>query len=222
MVAKCGQHNIWRWAHKSRVNCDPWWETETEWHRSWKNWFPKEWHEFIQSDPDTGEKHIADVKTDRGLVIEFQHSVMAPEELMSREQFYQNMVWIVDGCRGELDARHFNLGLGGPISDNPVAYSLHWYGRSKLFDNWIQATKPVFVDFGQIGLWRLVLYNRTSKRGVLGPINREHLVEDITQGKPLEEWPMTDVLQDSVADIPKADAPHLHNRENDDAQLALF
>jgi competence protein CoiA len=136
-VAKCGQHNIWHWAHKSRVNCDPWWETETEWHRNWKNRFPRQWQECIHFDQETGEKHIADVKTDRGLVIEFQHSVMAPEELRSREQFYKSMVWIVDGCRGGLDLANFRLDRGGQIQDNPVAHSLHWYGSSKLFDNWI-------------------------------------------------------------------------------------
>lgn len=185
MVAKCGQHVLWHWAHKSGVHCDPWWEPETAWHREWKDQFPRDWHECIHIDDKTGEKHIADVKTDRGLVIEFQHSAMKPEELKSREEFYENMVWIVDGCRGELDLGHFRISLGGQISDNPVAHSLQWWGRSKLFDNWIQATKPVFIDFGQSDLWRLVSFNRTTKRGVVGPIGREYLIEDLTLGNPL-------------------------------------
>ena len=41
--------------------------------------------------------HIADVKTDRGIVIEFQHSFLHRNERESREKFYQNMVWVVDG-----------------------------------------------------------------------------------------------------------------------------
>ena len=40
---------------------------------SWKNQFPTEWQEIIQRG-NTGEKHIADVKTKDGWVIEFQHS----------------------------------------------------------------------------------------------------------------------------------------------------
>jgi len=40
MVAKCGQHRVWHWAHRKSKDCDPWWEQETEWHRSWKNQFP--------------------------------------------------------------------------------------------------------------------------------------------------------------------------------------
>lgn len=33
MVARCGQHRVWHWAHLKSEACDPWWETETEWHR---------------------------------------------------------------------------------------------------------------------------------------------------------------------------------------------
>ena len=214
-VAKCGQHNIWHWAHKSLVNCDPWWETETEWHRIWKNRFPKEWQECVNFDPETGEKHIADVKTDQGLVIEFQHSVMNLEEMKSREQFYNNMVWIIDGCRLESDLASFRLSIEGQIHDNPVAYSLLWCGLSKLLDNWIQATKPAFIDFGQNILWRLVLYNRTSRKGVIGPIKRDCLVEKL-QGGALEEWPIS-VLEDLVADTAL-----LYNGRNESRQLSLF
>jgi competence protein CoiA len=185
MFTKCGEHKLWHWAHRSRGHCDPWWEPETEWHRAWKNHFPKEWHETILFDVATGEKHIADVKTEHGLVLEFQHSVIKPEELKARERFYDNMVWIVDGCRGELDAAHFNLSLGGRINETPVAYSMCWYGQSKLFDNWIQATKPVFIDFGGANLWRLIMFNSSTKKGAVGPGGKEYLIEDFIQGNAL-------------------------------------
>ena len=80
MVAKCGEFNIWHWAHQGRRVCDPWWENETEWHRAWKGEFPVNWQEVIHQ-AENGEKHIADVKTDQGWVIEFQHSRIKPEEL---------------------------------------------------------------------------------------------------------------------------------------------
>jgi competence protein CoiA len=185
MVAKCGQYKLWHWAHKSKMHCDLWWEPETEWHREWKNRFPKEWHEVVLFDSVTNEKHIADVKTRRGLVIEFQHSPIKPDEMKARERFYDNMVWIVDGCRGELDAAHFNLGLGNQIHDRPVAYSHRWYGRGTLFNNWIQATKPVFIDFGQANLWRLVMFDPSTKDGVVGPAGKEYLVKDFMEGNPI-------------------------------------
>lgn len=88
---------MWHWAHATKKHCDPWWENETDWHRSWKACFPLSWHEQIHFDT-SGEKHIADVKTPAGLVIEFQNSPMSPDELSSREYFYQNMIWIINGA----------------------------------------------------------------------------------------------------------------------------
>ncbi len=84
------------WAHKTKQNCDPWWESETEWHRKWKDCFSEEFQEIIMYDNETGEKHVADVKTKTGFVIEFQHSAMKREEKASRENFYKNMVWVID------------------------------------------------------------------------------------------------------------------------------
>lgn len=99
VIAKCGSFKIWHWAHKDLKSCDPWWENETEWHRQWKNYFPKENQEIVHFDQKTGEKHIADVKTNNGVVIEFQNSPMSIEELESRESFYGNMIWIINGSK---------------------------------------------------------------------------------------------------------------------------
>ena len=96
LVAKCGTQKIWHWAHKGKRNCDHWWENETQWHRDWKDNFPKEWQEVVHLSDD-GEKHIADVKTPNGLVVEFQHSAISLKEKLSRETFYKDMIWVVDG-----------------------------------------------------------------------------------------------------------------------------
>ena len=46
--------------------------------------------------PD-GEVHRADIKTPTGIVIEVQHSTMTDTERESREAFYGDLIWIVDG-----------------------------------------------------------------------------------------------------------------------------
>jgi hypothetical protein len=89
MVAKCGEFRIRHWAHRGGRRCDPWWEPESEWHRNWKNQFPDAWQEVIHLAPN-GAKHIADVKTEHGWVIEFQHSHLEHEERRSRDAFYAN------------------------------------------------------------------------------------------------------------------------------------
>lgn len=107
VIPKCGTKRIPHWAHRSDKNCDRWWEPETAWHRAWKDNCPREWQEKFLPDPKTNEKHIADVCTSTGLIIEFQHSHIEPKERIARENVYQNMVWVVDGRRLKLDYHRF-------------------------------------------------------------------------------------------------------------------
>jgi competence CoiA-like predicted nuclease len=95
LIAKCGEIYTWHWSHKIDRDCDPWKEHETEWHRRWKNRFPFEWQEVPMSD-EYGERHAADVKTDSGLVIEFQNSSISTSTIKVREEFYGNMVWVIN------------------------------------------------------------------------------------------------------------------------------
>lgn len=189
MIAKCGRVKVWHWAHKTCEVCDPWWENETEWHRAWKNHFPAEWQEISHIDPISGERHIADVKTPHSLVVEFQNSPMSFEELSSREHFYGNMIWIVNGLRSDLDRSFFSMGLSrSPLQTNPLAYAIHWLSRSRLFHNWSQAKAKVFIDFGDevnagpSVVWRLAYFDHTKKVGAVGPYPKHLLVEAITKG----------------------------------------
>lgn len=121
-IAKCGPRIKHHWAHVGRRNCDPWWESETDWHRAWKNLFPEAWREVSLTAPD-GEIHRADIITPYGIVIEVQHSAMTDEERLSRERFYGNLVWVVDGrpFRDNFDVYHH---LPAPASE--VAADLVW------------------------------------------------------------------------------------------------
>ncbi|CDX53911.1 competence protein CoiA [Mesorhizobium atlanticum] len=122
MVAKCGPRVLHHWAHFGRRNCDPWWENETQWHRDWKNLFPELSREISHVAP-SGEIHRADIKTPTGIVIEVQHSALTDAERISREHFYGNLVWVVDGraFRQNFDIYHL---LPDPASD--VAQDVVW------------------------------------------------------------------------------------------------
>ena len=50
-----------------------------------------------------GTRHVADSKTETGLVVEFQHSHLSTVERREREAFYDNLIWIVDGTRLKRD-----------------------------------------------------------------------------------------------------------------------
>jgi hypothetical protein len=119
--AKCGDVKMWHWAHRSKMECDPWWENETEWHRRWKEQFPESFREIVHTCEVTGEKHRADIKTSHNVVVEVQNSPISLEELHSREQFYKNMVWIVNA---EKFLKRFRV-LGNNRLPDPSVTELH-------------------------------------------------------------------------------------------------
>lgn len=148
MIAKCGEVNIWHWAHKGRRVCDPWWENETEWHREWKGQFPENWQEIVHHS-DSGEKHIADVKTDQGWVIEFQHSFIRPEERRSRDAFYPKLAWVVNGARRKRDSEQFRNALNHGMHDGSNArIRIPFADECALLRDWVGCDAPVFIDFG--------------------------------------------------------------------------
>ena len=97
LIPKCGQILCWHWSHKT-LDCDPWYEPESEWHRNWKSLFPDDWQEVTMGN------HRADVKTPRG-VVEFQASSISSTEVQEREEFYGKMIWVVKADMFDLERR---------------------------------------------------------------------------------------------------------------------
>ena len=152
LVAKCGEIKRHYWSHKKKCD-DHWWENETEWHRNWKNKFPKEWQEIIQRD-ESGEKHIADVKTGSGWTIEFQHSPISKEERDSRDYFYNKLIWIVDGTRRKTDIEQFDnlIYHASNISNEPFilrVFDEETLDRFRLNQEWGSSKSLVLFDFGK-------------------------------------------------------------------------
>lgn len=217
MVAKCGPRILHHWAHAGRRNCDPWWENETDWHRDWKNLFPEACREISHTAPD-GEIHRADIRTPTGIYIEVQHSAMTDAERISREAFYKNLVWVIDGrgFRDNFDIYHLlpdpsselaqdlvwskatrsmqgaARGLFFRVSEGRKDYpsediskatlsfgeihSLrelqteieqayrghHQYDWVRPRRTWLDATCPVYIDFGDEHLVRLEIYDESN------------------------------------------------------------
>jgi len=199
MLAKCGQINVWHWAHRGTRTCDRWWEPQTEWHRAWKDQFPSDWQEIPQWSDD-GEKHVADVKTDRGIVLEIQRSHLRKEERESREKFYQNMVWVVYGLRRVRDRPRFFASLTATsiVKAKPLTFSLP-SDECALLRDWVGSRCPVFFDFADNSdpgdplsvdvLWRL---DPRSPNGEahLSPVLRYSFLDKYLKGSPLKgmDW----------------------------------
>lgn len=128
LTPKCGSLRIWHWSHKKR-DCDSWSEPETEWHRDWKNRFPKEWREI------TVKNHRADVLIPNGKIIEFQNSPLSIEKIKEREVFYGSpLLWILNGDRFQLEQKRFQNGSLG----------LRWLWPWK---SWEFADRPLYFHF---------------------------------------------------------------------------
>ncbi len=187
VIAKCGTHRVFHWAHRGMRDCDSWAEKETEWHRAWKNNFPVECQEFVQHDERSGEKHIADVRTSYGLVIEFQHSSLDPHERAARERFYGNMVWIVDGTRLRRDYPRFDRGKAD-LRPAIIQGCFLLTSPDMCFPAmWLDSSVPVIFDFRGVdesatgcayrdGLWCLLPGRAAGSAWVIG-MSRKQFVE---------------------------------------------
>lgn len=178
MIPKCGDVYAHHWAHKNRSNCDPWWENETEWHRAWKNQFPLDWQEVVLQAED-GEKHFADVETEDGWVIEFQHSRIKREERDAREGFYKKLIWLVDGKLRPTYEEQFLRALEyatAPIARLPSLGRFRQL-KGRLLDQWANRTVHVLLDFGAPGplFWLFPLQDLTGRWII--PMRREDFVQ---------------------------------------------
>lgn len=135
VIAKCGHVNVWHWAHVD-LNCPFEREPETQWHRNWKSIFPADWCEV-----PIGSLR-ADVRTSRGVVIEFQNSPISYDEILKREAGYGKMAWVLNG-RDFQDRFSINP-RGVSKYDGSVYSSYRWLHRKKYAE---LMRRPVFIDF---------------------------------------------------------------------------
>jgi competence protein CoiA len=198
MIAKCGLIRVWHWSHLVTRTCDPWWEPETEWHRNWKNQFPKDWQEFVHQS-EHGEKYVADVKTKSGMVLEFQYSHLHRDEREQRENFYPKMVWIVNGRRRKQDRARFFAALGAAkiVNHEPRIVSVP-SNKGALLRDWKASRVPVYFDFGDVNepddkplfdariLWRLTPCGPNGT-AYLSPVQKTEFLRVHLEGLPFDE-----------------------------------
>lgn len=179
LVAKCGNIKIHHWAHKGKLDCDPWLENETEWHREWKKHFPVPWQEVIHR-AESGEFHRADVKTDKSWVLEFQYSAIESAERASRNAFYEKLVWIVNGLRRKKDPVQFfgSLKVVKTLEDSVFRRACDVNSdKSALLRDWSNATAPVFFDFNEPEVLWCLLPRSPDGNAVVVEIIRQRFID---------------------------------------------
>jgi len=101
---------------------------ETIWHRNWKEAFPANFRERTFLNRAAGYCHRADVHTPCGTTIEFQNSPITLTELKSREQFYPNLIWIVNGIK----FKGFKVLKSLPAMDDPALSGFEFCHKANL------------------------------------------------------------------------------------------
>jgi hypothetical protein len=136
-----------------------------------------------------GEKHIADVKTERGY-IECQHSALSLDERVLREAFYPNLVWVVHGRRA-LDLARFSKAVTDAIVllDKPRIVAVA-PDCCPLLRKWSTSRVPVYFDFGENEpgdmLWRLGPGSPNGWAYLLA-MEKSLFLNGHLEGQPLEE-----------------------------------
>lgn len=131
VTPKCGKIKVHHWAHSIGLECDCWFEPETEWHRNWKALFKPESVEVVLG-PDRADIY-------NGItVVELQNSAIPPAEIALREKFYKNMIWIVNAAN--FSDRFFLMRYLGDTT-----FTFRWKHTRP---TWLYARKPVYLDFG--------------------------------------------------------------------------
>lgn len=174
VLAKCGRIKIWHWAHIIN-DCDPWSEGPTQWHLDWQSMFPAEWQEINLS--RGGQKHRADVYTPSGIVLEFQHSSISPDDIIRREKFYGLLMrWVFDARDAYAKKR---LSFSHQVAET-VYIKIYWKFPRTTFG---YARRPVYLDIGDGLLIEVRKMNLSSPARGWGYLtNRDAFVNRILEG----------------------------------------
>lgn len=134
------------WAHAPGASCDPWKSAMSQWHVDWQGRFPEGSCEVVL------DRHRADVllrsEADPNdfQVIEFQNSPISEVDRANREEFWGDVVWVLNGPA---------LSDGFKLTDDAM-----WFPRLKL----AHTRARVFVD-----MCEGFVYERMERRGHGGP-----------------------------------------------------
>ena len=175
MHSKCGEVNVWHWAHDNNENCDLWYEPESIWHKHWKMTFGKENSEIgIEKQ---GTRHIADIRTNGNVVIELQNSPLLKPIIRERENFYgERMLWLLNGekFKTNLVIKEFfedKIYLERKMKirwlrdepdkvKEPDEEYFKWKNPRK---SWVDVQRPLFIDFGEESLFKVIEGMGTSQ-----------------------------------------------------------
>jgi hypothetical protein len=110
---------------------------------------------------------------------------LKPEERLSRNQFYKNIVWVVDGLRRQNDWTKLIdvINKGVEFDTGLFNYIYTEYPEdSRILTDWINTGVPVLFDFGEDALF-LQLPTNTNNFAYLVPFVKLDFIERLLRNK---------------------------------------
>ena len=142
VIPKKGHIKIHHFAHKRKSLCDNWLTNKmTKWHQSWQNICKIDNIEVIIK--KNNQKHIADIYNNN-LVIEIQHSNISLNDIVDRENFYGNMIWIID-LKNKWDEESGKL-IGKERGDIYIQFKDNFIIFNSNYKFFKYMSKPVYLD----------------------------------------------------------------------------
>lgn len=162
MTQKKGTQMIWHYAHKSLNNCIDYYDNKGEWHRKMQDMFPEKNREIVEN--FGMYKHIYDILTDNGVIIEFQHSPLSLDDFKKRTKDYifrsvfhktARPIWVFDYTE-----REFSISPQ-KYEGNPRRRKFYWKRASNIFGEHID-----YKNESHYELWFYISpYERGTKIG---------------------------------------------------------
>jgi competence protein CoiA len=149
VIARCGEINVWHWAHEASSTCDEWSEADTAWHYAWKNLVPAQRVEVLV---EAGSKrHLAPLVSADGTFVELRSKYISPSDVRGIEAFYKDrqMVWLFDARQTMSDTGH------GPRVDLRPKGDLHTFRWKHPMKHVGYTSCPRVLDLAETGVFRL-------------------------------------------------------------------
>lgn len=136
-------------AHTPDDPCiDSWHHDMSEWHYTMQEYFDEQYREVVVE--KDGIVHRADVLMN-GVVIEFQHSPLSPEEFKARNDFYTScgyrVVWVIDVHSSYVKGDFYSCGT--TIYEGVDGY--RWLHHKKWLDGKYSKDVSVYLTWDEIG-----------------------------------------------------------------------
>ncbi len=209
LLLRAGNVRRAHWAHLTAESCDEWWEKESEWRNKWVHKLCElpnvDIENVIEKD---GAKHFYDARFNESLVVICRRKKIPANQLINREDFFGDMVWLVDGRTSEYQEyvqfmySRKRIKIEG-ILDGQMC-KMWFYPNSRLFNRWRDSQRPVVFDFlshsnGEVEALLCMLPRGQMHGFVFLVFSRESFMEQLSnRGVFSKEW-LDDVNERVIA-----------------------